>query len=135
MVKKDQPPTEFACSPAAAGSDYQARRCRITCSAAWVYSQEDRAYEPLAEDVRYDIWWRVEAGYQSREEIIAAVVQNWSESIWWVEAAHQSQEEAYAAIEANWCSRRPAGTNRIRLRHATEELIARHLCEKRHGQR
>jgi hypothetical protein len=86
--------------------------------------------EPLAEYVRYDIWWRVEAGYQSREEIIAAVVQNWSDSIWWVEAAHQSQEEAIAAVEAKWSSDDYPDQLESAIRHATEELIAEHLREQ-----
>lgn len=61
--------------------------------------------DSLPEEIRYAIWWRVEAGYQSRDEIVAVVTANWEEPT----AGHELE---------------PA------VRRATDALIAEHVREQ-----
>src|SRR5262245_38512337 len=61
--------------------------------------------DSLSEEIRYGIWWRVEAGFQSRDEIIAAVVADWED--------YTPRQELEPAV-----------------RRITDELIAEHLREQ-----
>ncbi len=61
--------------------------------------------EPLPEEIRYDIWWRVEAGYEGQDEVIATVV-------------------------ANWRHEGAAGEMEAAVRRAADELLAEHSLEQ-----
>ena len=82
--------------------------------------------DPVSERIRYDIWWRVEAGYQSREEIIASVVANWQSdqnSTDFGVAVQRATDEVIAEHmrdQANW----PVVTDYDRLDQAFAELDA-----------